>query len=162
MALWTLPSDRSELDVAEVPIVPSLTHAGFTSADRNRILREHISGWQHEYATGYEFEVGQYCFVKSETCITDYRLPFDLVRVNWVSPDKLAAKVTYQQEFGGYGGELRAWLPAGAKNNAYYKGEVERDSVRVFNVTRIGRKITQLYKLTKDIKQKLEGVPEGT
>jgi hypothetical protein len=76
--------------------------------------------------------------------------------------DKQTAKVTYQQEFGGYGGEFRAWLPAGAKNNAYYKGEVGRESMWVLNVTRTGTKVTQAYKLTKDIKQKLERVPEGT
>jgi hypothetical protein len=37
-ALRTLPSDRSVLDVADEPIVPSLTHAGFTQAQRTRLL----------------------------------------------------------------------------------------------------------------------------
>jgi hypothetical protein len=103
-ALRTLSSDRSVWDVADEPIVPTLTHAGFTQAQRTRLLRERTSGWQREDAIGCEFEVGQYCFVQVEACITDYRLPFDLVRVNWVSADKQTAKVTYQQEFGGYGG----------------------------------------------------------
>jgi hypothetical protein len=79
-----------------------------------------------------------------------------------VSADKQTANVTYQQEFRGYGGDFRAWLPAGAKNNAYYKGMVGRESVRVFNVTRTGTKVSSKYMLTRDIKQKLERVPEGT
>jgi len=161
-ALRTLPADRSVLDVAEEPLVPTLTHAGFTAAQKARELQELNSGWQRDDADGCEFQVGQYCFVKSEACITDYRLPFDLVRVTSVLADKQSANVTYQQEFGGYGGEFRAWLPAGAKNNAYYKGVVGRESVRVFNVTRTGTKVNVAYKLTRDIKQKLEGIPEGT
>jgi hypothetical protein len=161
-ALRTRPTDRSALDVAEDPIVSSLTHAGFTPAEKKRLLGEHTSGWQREDATGCDFEVGQYCFVMSEECITDYRLPWDLVCVNSVSADKQTAKVTYQQEFGGYAGEFRAWLPAGVVGNAYYRGTVGRDSVRVFNVTRLGKAVTKPYKLTSDIKKKLQGVPEGT
>lgn len=161
--LRTLPPDRSVLDVPDEPLVPTLTHAGFTGAQRVRQLRELTSGWQREDAFGCEFEVSQYCFVKSEACVTEYRLPFDLVRVNSVSDDKKTANVTYQQEFGGYGGFFRAWLPAGAKGtNSYYKGVVGKESVRVFNVKRTGRKVNEKYKLTKDIKEKLEGMPEGT
>jgi hypothetical protein len=151
------------LDVAEVPIVSSLTHARYTPAGKTRLLGEHISGWHDEDATGCDFEHTQYCFVESETCITDYRLPWDLVYVNSVSADKQTANVTYQQEFAGYGGEFRAWLPAGAKGNAYYKGTMGRESVRVFNVRRTGEAVLlSAYKLTSDFKKKLQGLPEGT
>jgi hypothetical protein len=151
------------LDVADEPLVPTLTHAGFTAAQRTRQLRELTFGWQREDAIGCEFEIGQYCFVESEACITDYLLPFDLVRtchfgVNRQTDGKGHTSARVRRLWG----EFRAWLPAGAKNNAYYKGVVGRESVRVFNVTRTGTKITQAYKLTKDIKQKLERVPEGT
>jgi hypothetical protein len=70
-ALRTLPSDRSVLDVADEPLAPTLTHSGFTAAQRARELRELTSGWQSEDANGCEFEAGQYCFVESEACITD-------------------------------------------------------------------------------------------
>jgi len=158
--LRTRPTDRSVLDVAEDPIVSSLTHAGFTKNDKQRLIAEHTTGWHH--ATGCDFEIGQYCFVQSENCVTDYRLPWDLVCVNSVSTDKQTARVTYQQEFGGYGGEFRAWLPATSTGNAYYKGSVGKESVRIFNVQRTGKAVTKPYKLTSGMKKKLKGLPEGT
>ena len=152
-------TDRSDLDVAERPLVPSLTHAGFTAAARQRAIQDRQAGW--EDATGASLEPRTYAFVRSSGCVTDYRLPIDLVYINKVSDDKQTAQVTYQQEFGGYMGHFRSWLPATARGQAYYKGEVSKESVVVFNVPRTGSGVHKAYKLSATFLKKLNTVSEG-
>lgn len=155
---WT---DRSVLDVAENPTIPSFTHAAYTPAQRNSLLQERTSNWRD--SAGCEMEVGTYCFVRTveEGPVSEYRLPWDLVRIIKVSEDKKTADVYYNYEYGGYTGEFRTWLPAGSTGNAYYRGTVIKESVEVFNVPRTGSKAHSKFKLTRDILKKLGNLPEG-
>jgi hypothetical protein len=155
---WT---DRSVLDVAENPTIPSFTHAAYTPAQRNSLLQERTSNWRD--SAGCEMEVGTYCFVRTmeEGPVSEYRLPWDLVRIIKVSEDKKTADVYYNYEYGGYTGDFRTWLPAGSTGNAYYRGTVIKESVEVFNVPRTGSKTHSKFKLTRDILKKLGNLPEG-
>jgi hypothetical protein len=155
-------ADRSVYDPAEVPAVPSMQHAGFTATQRENLIRHLLSDFNDIEQN--PFALGQYCLTRraADSDVTDYRLPWDLVRVVEVLEDGERAKVLYHQEFGGWEGDFRAWLPAGAAGQRYYHGFIPKGCVVVTNVPRTkGKGIYVAFKLPLTFRNKIKSIPEG-